>query len=304
MTSKTQRMMIALVMVLVLLSVPACGRDQARPAGDNGTQAPAPTAVPPTDVPPTPVPTEVPPTPIPTEPPPTDTPVPPTEPPPPTPAPDQNPLEVAEIPELTITSIDPQSGGMWNLSTFRQQATISFTADESGRSGTYTIETAVNTAQQAMHIVVRAEGDWSQQLPSAQAEFIWIGTQMWVKAGDLPWIPVPEEVAEAQFGEQVFATGDFLPYAVRFYRIEPDEEIHGVLSAHYGYDGENLYTAYGTVDGHGEIWVALDGGYVTRYTFDGVGAFAEGFEGSGDLHIVYETYDVGAPIDIQPPLGR
>jgi len=55
------------------------------------------------------------------------------------------------------------------------------------------------------------------------------------------------------------------------------------------------------VSGHGDIYVALDGGYVVRYTLDGSGTFEEQFQGSGTLSLVYDTYDVGADINIQPP---
>jgi hypothetical protein len=47
--------------------------------------------------------------------------------------------------------------------------------------------------------------------------------------------------------------------------------------------------------------VALEGGYVVRYTLDGSGTFEDYFQGSGTLHLVYDTYDVGAPISIQAP---
>jgi hypothetical protein len=38
--------------------------------------------------------------------------------------------------------------------------------------------------------------------------------------------------------------------------------------------------------------VALDGGYVVRYTLDGSGTFEDYFQGGGTLHLVYDTYDV------------
>lgn len=48
-------------------------------------------------------------------------------------------------------------------------------------------------------------------------------------------------------------------------------------------------------------YVALEGGYVVRYTLDGSGTFEDYFRGGGTLHLVYDTYDVGAPIGIQAP---
>jgi hypothetical protein len=60
------------------------------------------------------------------------------------------------------------------------------------------------------------------------------------------------------------------------------------------------------VSGTGAICVALDGGYVVHYTLNGHGTFEdeEFFQGSGTFEIVYDTYDVGAPINIKAPRAR
>ncbi len=191
---------------------------------------------------------------------------------------DQEPLEVAEIPELEIPTLDPHAGGMGHLGTFRQRMTVSFTGQESSYTGIYRYNAEVNTTEQAVHITVSAEGPAVQQLPSSQVQAIWIGTRLWIKI-----------------------VGDFLPYVAHFQRVEPDEVVNGIPSAHYTYDAQNLPTQYGNVNGRGDVYVALDGGYVVRYTLDGSGTFDEYFQGSGTLSLVYDTYDVGADISIKPP---
>jgi hypothetical protein len=260
------------------------------------TEPPAePTNPPPTDAPPpleptTPPETEVP---EPTEPPPP--PPPPAEPPP-----DQEPLEVAEIPELTVTDLDPQGQGLGNLGTFRQRMTVSFAAEGSAYTGDYDYDAEVNTGDQAVHFTVSAEGAAAMELPANSVQVIWIGTEMWVKVGNQPWLPVPEGVQALPFDAQVFSAGSFLPY-VQYYQKVDDREINGVPCAYYTYDAEGLPTQYGTVNGQGDICVALDGGYVVHYTLDGSGTFEEYFTGTGTIQIVYDTYDVGADIDITPP---
>ena len=214
---------------------------------------------------------------------------------------DQEPLEVAEIPELEIPTLDPHAGGMGHLGTFRQRMTVSFTGQESSYTGIYRYNAEVNTTEQAVHITVSAEGPAVQQLPSSQVQAIWIGTRLWIKIGNQPWVPVPESVAETQFDEQMYTVGDFLPYVAHFQRVEPDEVVNGIPSAHYTYDAQNLPTQYGNVNGRGDVYVALEGGYVVRYTLDGSGTFDEYFQGSGTLSLVYDTYDVGADISIKPP---
>lgn len=253
------------------------------------TEAPQPTEAPAATE--APEPTEEPPTPQAGE----------TEPAPPEVPPDQEPLEAAEIPELEVTTLDPHGEGLGHLGTFRQRMTVEFTGQESDYTGVYHYEAEVNTADQAVHITLSAEGPAAQELPANQVQAIWIGTQLWLKVGNQPWLPVPEPVAEIRFDEQMYTVGDFLPYVLYFQRVEPDEEVNGILSAHYTYDAQNLPTQYGTVSGHGDVYVALDGGYVVRYTLDGSGTFEDYFQGSGTISLVYDTYDVGADISIRPP---
>lgn len=218
----------------------------------------------------------------------------------PEPPPAQDPLEVAEIPELEVVTLDPSGEGLGNLGTFRQRMTVDFTAEEVDYSGTYHYEADVNTGDQAVHIVVSAEGAAVDQLPASSVQAIWIGTQLWLKLGNRPWLPIPESVAALEFDEQMLAVGDFLPYARQFERVG-EETVNGIECARYTYDADNLPTEYGTVSGTGDVYVALDGGYVVRYTLDGTGTFEENFQGSGAISLVYDTYDVGAGIVIEPP---
>ncbi len=244
------------------------------------------------------------PTPPPAEAQPTATPVPPpTE--PPAPPAEGDPLTAAseEIPELTVASLDPQGAGMSGLGTFRQRMTVEFVAQDSGYSGIYRYDADVNTAQQAAHIILTAEGAAVQQLPANQVQAIWIGTRLWIKVGNQPWVPVPESVAAMQFDEQMYTVGDFLPYVQHFERVQPDETVNGIPCVHYTYQSDNLATAYGSLSGHGDIYVAINGGYIVRYTMEGSGNFQNTFQGSGTIHLVYDTYDVGAPINIRPPRG-
>ena len=212
----------------------------------------------------------------------------------------EDPLEAADIPELEVFTLDPTGEGLGHLGTFRQQMTVSFTADATGYTGVYHYDAEVNTADQAVHVTVSAEGPAAQELPANQVQAIWIGTQLWIKLGNQPWLPVPESVAELQFDEQLIAVGDFLPYVQYFERVG-EETVNGIPSAHYTYDAQDLPTESGTVSGHGDVYVALDGGYVVRYMLEGSGTFDGSFQGSGVINLVYDTYDVGAEIVIRPP---
>jgi len=216
------------------------------------------------------------------------------EPPPPPPPADQ--LETLQLP-----SVDPMGDGLANLGTFRQKMVVEFVADQAGYSANYDYNAEVNSDQSAIHIALAADGAAASNMPSNNMEAIWIGERVWVKLGNQPWLPVPQNMAAAPFGEQAVSAGTFLPYAPQAQRIEPDETVNGVLSRHYRYNVENLSTEAGTITGHGDIFTAVDGGYVVRYTLDGRGNFQQGLSGSGAIKMVYDTYDVGAAISIQPP---
>ena len=210
---------------------------------------------------------------------------------------------MADIPELENMEIDPH--GMGHLATFRQRMHIEFTADDTGYSGIYNYGGEVNTEQQAVHITLSVEGPAAMELPANTLEAIWISTRVWIKSGRQPWIEVPESVSELPFDEQTLAIGDFLPYVQHFDKVD-DREMNGVPCAYYTYQADNVPTQYGTVNGSGDICVALDGGYVVHYYLKGHGTFTsdEYFQGSGEIELTYATYDVGAPIDIRSPRAR
>ncbi len=202
-----------------------------------------------------------------------------------------------------MPSLNPQGQGLGHLGTFRQRMTVRFTGD-TGYAGTYYYNAEVNTGASAVHITLSIEGTVASTLPSNTVEVIWIQDRLWFKLGNQPWVMVPEGVAELPFEEQMFAADDFLPYAPQARRVEPDEVVNGVLSHHYIYQVQDYPIENGTISGNGDIYTAVDGGYVVRYTLDGRGTFDEQFAGSGIIHLVYDTYDVGAPITIAPPRGR
>ncbi|MBN1955338.1 MAG: hypothetical protein JW900_09845 [Anaerolineae bacterium] len=213
---------------------------------------------------------------------------------------EQQPLEVAGIPELEVVTLDARDAGLGHLGSFRQRMVASFTDVNGNGAGTYYYDADVNTVEEAVHMRISIEGPEGLVLPDG-LQVIWIGTRMWFKLAYQPWVLVPDSTEELPFSEQMFSVGDFLPYASQFQRVMPDETINEILCAHYTYDEQDIPTDYGTISGRGEVYVALDGGYVVRYTFDGSGTFSAYYQGQGTLSLVYDTYDVGAPIDIEAP---
>lgn len=96
-------------------------------------------------------------------------------------------------------------------------------------------------------------------------------------------------------------------------RVRPDESINGVDSRHYTFDEEVLSPLLGLtgedrISAQGEVWIAKDGGYVTRYVMDvevveGSGGLLAPTLSQGTLHMELELQDVNsADIVIEPPV--
>ena len=134
----------AVVVVLVLSSLACSIGGQSDKGGTRSTvQAPGDTG---TRATPTPAPTATH-TPIPT---PTSPPAESTE--------DKDPLELAEIPEPKIPSLDPRGVPLTQLGTFRQRMTAEFNADDGTFSAVYHYDAEVNTEDKAVYVKVAAEG--------------------------------------------------------------------------------------------------------------------------------------------------
>jgi len=253
--------------------------------GDGGTLAPTGDVAPPLDTPTPPEPVDTKETPVETLPPATAEPIP------------------AVTPPTDAYTFDPTT---WDqtltvLDSFRQKIVLAFTADETGVDSRVTYEGEVTVDPSALHFLLRVEGQGSAQLPSNQVEVIWIGDQVWVKAGRQPWAPVPESAVESQYGGQVIGVGDLLPFVQQAGRLLPNEHVNGIPCQHYVYNGTNLQAEAGMSSAQGDIWVAEQGGYVVRLTMNGQGAYYGTYDSSGTLTLVYDLFDVDAPIDISPP---
>ncbi|MFP4344624.1 MAG: hypothetical protein ACLFU8_08020 [Anaerolineales bacterium] len=240
----------------------------------------------------------------PTESPPTETPEPtPTTEPTATPEPPATETvepEPDETLELTLPGLESAESGMTGLETFRQRLQVRFTPQETGETGTYGYEAEVDLTARALHATLWAEGEVTESLPASRMEIVWIGERMWVKLGRLPWMEVTESVEALALEQQTFAVGDFLPFAPNFERVG-EADVNGIPTVHYTYSATNLETEYGQVSGAGDVYVAQEGGYVARYTLEGSGDFEIYYEGEGTVSVLYETYDVGAAVEITPP---
>jgi hypothetical protein len=213
------------------------------------------------------------------------------------------PTEAPQPPAADTYTFDPATleEGFTALGSFRQKVDLQFTADETGVHSRAVYDGEVTTNPAALHSTLRIEGQAAAQLPSNQVEVIWIGDQAWVKVGRKPWVRLSVTAMESQYAGQVVSVGDLLPFVQQALRAMPDETVNGIPCRHYAYDLQNLQSEAGLTSAQGDIWVAKDGGYVVRLTLAGHGTYYDTYTSSGTLNLVYDLYDVNAPITIEPP---
>jgi hypothetical protein len=109
---------------------------------------------------------------------------------------------------------------------------------------------------------------------------------------------------ETVTGQRTFSADDFLLAAPAAQRVAPDQVVNGIECKHYIYAKNDISFEGGTLDyAQGDIYTAIDGGYVVHYTLYGEGALNNFFAGqTGTLSLVYNLFDVNAELSIQPPL--
>lgn len=81
------------------------------------------------------------------------------------------------------------------------------------------------------------------------------------------------------------------------------ETINGVRTKHYRYSEQNA-ALVGFSKVTGDVWVAVEGGYVVKDTISwegSAGPFAAGSQGKGEGSWAWELSDVNKPITIKPP---
>jgi hypothetical protein len=188
-----------------------------------------------------------------------------------------------------------------SLTSFRQKAVLDFTAAGSRVRSKVTYEGEVTLDPDAFRSRVRVEGQGAAQLPADRVEVTSIDDRVWVKLGLKPWVAMPASAVQNMYGGEVVGVADLLPFVHGARRSLPDETVNGIPSRHYVYDLDNLQADVGMSTAAGDLWVALDGGYVVRLTLEGQGTYYNTYTASGTLRLIYDLYDVDVPLTIYPP---
>lgn len=281
---------IVLTLLLVLaLMLAACG----------GGEEPSPA-----EAPEQPAATEAAAEPTPTPPPPTPTPEPPT----PTPEPE------ADDEELTLTA--EQLATLEDLDSYRSYTLLTYQGtDEGGQALDVSMEIRSEYTKdpEARAFAMTGTGV-TPDAPADQVEtieFYQVGDAMYAQF-EGQWVQLsasesPLSDPDAQF---LTNTGVLFSDLEGLRRVRPDEEINGVDSQHYEFDERNLDTMLDPsvdedVEVSGEVWIAKDGGFVTRYVMDAEikqsGSLMAPELAQGTLRMEFELSDVNQDFVIDLP---
>ncbi|MEA3338026.1 MAG: hypothetical protein U9R25_19220 [Chloroflexota bacterium] len=302
-----RRVFLPLFLILILVFVAACGGgDQSAPEDtavidqDAGSSE----VVEPEDAEET-----VAPPPAPAAEEPTATPVPPTA----TPEPVQ---EEAQEDEAVITA--EQLASLDDLDSYRSTTMVvtkSTGDDELAGESRVEITSEYTRDPMARYMTMSYEdlgADADASLDEETIEFYQIGDEFIGNLSGEGWIRIGG--ANTPFGDpnSAFLTNSGVLFSnlEDLHRIRPDEKINGMASRHYAFNENSMALWLGTdtskVDAEGEVWIAKDGDFVTKYVLDvvvkegGGGPLTIGL-GEGSMHMEFELSDVNSDLVIEIP---
>ena len=278
------------ILMIVLLTVAACGGDKApattatqapAAAADTGGQQQQATAAPAAA---------------------TATPIPPTA----TPEPEEEEVALNE----------EQLAALEKLESYRQ--VIRFTSKGSDAEGKPIdtegeIITEFNRADNARHMVMNFVDNSDPATAQSPVEVFQIGTDLIMFAGDdMGWIRISTE--DSPFSDPDLAmmtSGNVFTDLENMRRVRPDEKIGGINSRHYQFDNTAVLSklfdeGMDNVQANGDVWIAKDGGFLTKYSMvievdGGSGGMFDPTMTKGTMTMDFELQDVNSDITIEAP---
>jgi hypothetical protein len=202
--------------------------------------------------------------------------------------------ETEEEEEISLSSV---TGGLQGLDSYRSHLKMAFegTADGEAESGVYEMDVETVRDPFAQRIVIQG-GFVGDGFESVQ-----IGDRRYVVFGEGQCISSSTDEGDAMDAE-VFEPDDVIGGLENARRVRPDERVNGIPCRHYAFDETNV--AWGAfTHAEGEMWVAVDGEYVVKYTLQADGENPITGDDAGHVEWEYEIRDVNEPVTIEPPAG-
>jgi len=157
----------------------------------------------------------------------------------------------------------------------------------------------------SQRLLITPGGDAAKEGPET-FEIIQIEDRTWYKLEEGQWIQVTQQEI-LPFGHMMNAVASLRDLSGAR-RIWPDETVNGIRCRHYRFTEKALpyFLTLGELSKvEGDLWLAVEGDFVVKYTLHAEGKELKIGEkpGFGTLDLVYEISDVGAEMAIEPPTG-
>lgn len=209
-----------------------------------------------------------------------------------------SPSQGAETEAAEDLSLSSVTSGLQSLDSYATHFRMAFegsTADEaeSGEAGSrlFEIDTEYVREPLAQHVVVgRGEGE--------SVEVFLVGGRQYVVYEGGRCVYALAKGVDAM-NTEFFEPSDIIGEVSNARRVQPDERVNGILCRHYTFDqtvgGSGEFTQV-----EGEVWIAVEGDYVVKYTLQAEGQDPDTGE-EGHFELEYEVRDVHASIVIEAP---
>ncbi len=205
--------------------------------------------------------------------------------------------------EETI-SVDSREAGLEKLTTYRARWRGEWTATEAGVTQRASWDGFEEIAREAKARHWRMKITKPETGEVSQFEFWQIADVSYLQAGSAD-VPI-ECIMVSNDAQQSEMTALFSPDAfgqVSGARYVNTETVNDIRAKHYRYDEKGASLAgFGRVTG--DMWVAVDGGYVVKevMNWEGVaGPLAANSKAVGKGTWTFEVFDVNKPLTIKPP---
>jgi hypothetical protein len=281
-----------LILLALLLAVAACGGGEEAPAAPAAEAPAAATESVAQQQPAAPTATPVPPT---------ATPAPPTA----TPEPAEEEVELSEAQLAALEALD----------SYRQVVTFSSKGTDTDGNpidNSAEIVTEFTRDPEARRMLMTFVDNVDPSDEQNAMETFQIGQDMYMFGGDdVGWLRISNE--ESPFADPEMAmitSGNIFSDLEEMRRVRPDEKISGIDSRHYEFDEKVLGRVFGQdvgdVTATGDVWIAKDGGFVTKYVLTievagGNGGIFDPTLTKGVIEMSFELQDVNGDISIELP---
>ena len=211
-----------------------------------------------------------------------------------------------EAAEPTAEAVEPEDGGeeaslssitegLQDLDSYRSHLKMTF--EDTTDSGTeqQVLEMDIEYVRDpfAQHVVIRS-GDTDESFETVQ-----IGDQQYIVVGEGQCIS--SSAGEDAMDTEFFKPEDVMGGLENAHRVRPDETINGIPCQHYAFD-ETSMLGGDFASAQGDVWIAVDGGYVVKYVMQAEGTDPESQQ-TGHIEWEYEIRDINTSITIEPPPG-